>query len=254
MTFTKASQTGLVENLVEQIQDSIISGKYRPGEKLPPSRELEQLFGASRGTLREAFRVLSHKGLIEVKAGAKGGVFAKEAQTEPMSESLWLLIRQRQISIDDLYGFREVVEAGLIRLVIKNADSRDIQELNELLAEITAQAAQGVPAFKNLLKVERRIRAVFVRVSGSKMYESVLNAIWRNMVSYAERYLPGDEGMPEESLKDWQVIINSIEKKDEGRAVARLQNHLRRFAVHYKRGFDRYHQQDNTTIPDNNAV
>jgi len=244
LAFTKARQSGLVENLVDQIQDAIISGKYQPGEKLPSSSELQDLFGISRGTLREAFRILTHKGLIEVRTGVKGGVFAKEAVVDSVSESLWLLIRQRQISLEDLYGFREVVEEGLIRLVIRNVQPEDLKELKSLLHEMHQLVPQGLPAFRKLLRVERRIRGVFIRISQSKMYESVLNAIWDNLHSYAKRYLPGEAGMPEESYEDWRIIISSIENNDPESASERIKDHLRRFAAHYKRGFKRYHGED----------
>jgi DNA-binding FadR family transcriptional regulator len=244
LAFTKAKQSGLVENLVEQIQDAIISGNYQPGEKLPSSNELQELFGISRGTLREAFRILAHKGLIEVRTGVKGGVFAKEAAAESVSESLWLLIRQRQISLDDLYGFREVVEEGLIRLVIRNVQPEDLQELKSLLSEMHRLVPQGPPAFRKLLRVERRIRGAFIRISQSKMYESVLNAIWDNLHSYAKRYLPIDEGMSEESYEDWRIIISGIEHSDPDRASEQIKDHLRRFAAHYKRGFKRYHETE----------
>ena len=244
MAFKKANPTGLVNHIVEQIEQAIVSGQYRPGERLPPSRELEGMLGASRGTLREAFRILTHKGLIEIKTGAKGGVFARQPGTESVTESLGLLIRQREITIDDLYSFRKVVESALVRQVVEKATPKDKEELRSLLKEMAEIVPFGVPCFRDVLRTERRIRAVFIRVSQSKMYESVLHAIWDNLRSYARLYLPGDEGMPEESLEDWRIIISAIEANDPDTAAAQVQDHLKRFAVHYKRGLERYGKKE----------
>ena len=249
LAFTKANPTKLVDHLVAQIEEAIVSGSYRPGEKLPPSRELEGLLGASRGTLREAFRILTHKGLIEVKAGAKGGAFVRQPGTESVTESLGLLIRQREITIDDLYEFREVVEDALVRQVIKKAGLSDIKELKSLLSEMADLVPLGLSHFRQLLRVERRIRGEFIRVAQSKMYESVLYAIWDNLHSYARLYLPGDEGMPEEHLDDWQTIISAIESRDAETAAAQTRDHLRRFAQHYKNGLERY----GSTEPEDNS-
>ncbi len=231
---------GLVNHLVEQIEEAIVSGQYSPGEKLPPSRELEQMLGASRGTLREALRILTQKGLIEVKAGAKGGVFAKQLSTEFVTESLGLLIRQREITIDDIYDFRQVVEDALVRKVAAMATPEDKEELKILLGQMADLIPFGVSRFQDVLKVERKIRSVFIRVSKSKMYESVLYAIWGNLKSYAKLYLPGDKGMSEESLNDWQIIIAAIDTNDPDTAANRMRDHLRRFAIHYNNGLARY--------------
>ena len=243
MAFKKANQTGLVEHLVDQIQEAIVSGQYRPGEKLPSSRELEEMLGASRGTLREALRILAHKGLIEVRTGAKGGVFAKQVGTEAVIESLGLLIHQREIPVEDLYGFRKVVEEALVRLVVEKALPEDVEELKALLEEMKALVPHGQPYLKKLFRVERRIRGVFIRVSASKMYESVLNAIWYNLRSYADLYLPGEDSMLDESYEDWRIIIASIERGDADTAAERTRDHLHRFMLHYRRGFDRFHEQ-----------
>ena len=62
--FIKAKQSRVFQDVVEQIQNAIISGKLEPGSKLPAERELKDMFNTSRGTLREALRVLEQKGLI----------------------------------------------------------------------------------------------------------------------------------------------------------------------------------------------
>lgn len=54
------------EEIVNQIQDSILAGKLKPGDSLPPERELIKMFARSRPTVREALRVLEMKGLISV--------------------------------------------------------------------------------------------------------------------------------------------------------------------------------------------
>ncbi len=59
--------------VVEQIEASILDGHYSPGDNLPSELQLKEMFKTSRGTVREALRVLEEKGLIEIKPGAGGG-------------------------------------------------------------------------------------------------------------------------------------------------------------------------------------
>ena len=111
--FQKARQNRIFQDVVEQIQEAILQGTLNPGDKLPPERELKEMFGASRGTLREALRILEQKGLITIKIGVAGGAVVNALSTDQVSESLDLLIRYQKASLKDLAEFREGVE-GLV--------------------------------------------------------------------------------------------------------------------------------------------
>ncbi|MBW2619390.1 MAG: FadR family transcriptional regulator, partial [Deltaproteobacteria bacterium] len=140
--------------VVDQIEEAIIQGKLKAGDRLPNEKGLQEQMKVSRGTLREALRVLEQKGLVERRTGAKGGVFAREVTTRPIAEGLDLLIRQRKISISDLARFRQDIEAGLIRLVVEKAEDKDIDELRRYLVELKAHTGKGAKGWRGLLKTE----------------------------------------------------------------------------------------------------
>lgn len=56
--FQEARQNRTFQNVIDQIQEAILQGRLKAGDKLPPERELKEMFNTSRGTLREALRVL----------------------------------------------------------------------------------------------------------------------------------------------------------------------------------------------------
>ena len=60
----------LYEQIVQQIEDSILRGQLKPGEQLPAERDLAQRFGVSRTAVREAVKTLREKGLVEPIRGA----------------------------------------------------------------------------------------------------------------------------------------------------------------------------------------
>jgi len=91
--FQEAKQNRIFQDVIVQIQEAILQGKLKAGDKLPPERELKEMFKTSRGTLREALRVLEQKGLIRIKTGVNGGAIVKPLTTHQVSESLALLIR-----------------------------------------------------------------------------------------------------------------------------------------------------------------
>jgi GntR family transcriptional repressor for pyruvate dehydrogenase complex len=80
MKFREITPIRLYESVIEQIMNLIKNDKLKPGDKLPPERELAEKFSISRGSLREAFRVLESKGLIKSKPG--GGRFIREIKKD----------------------------------------------------------------------------------------------------------------------------------------------------------------------------
>ena len=80
--FRKAKQSRIFQDVVDQIQGAILDGQIKPGDKLPAERELGEMLGTSRGTLREALRVLEQKGLIEIRLGVGGGAIVKDPSDE----------------------------------------------------------------------------------------------------------------------------------------------------------------------------
>ena len=131
--FQTAKQTKVFQDVVEQIQEAIFDGRLETGQTLPAERELKTMFNISRGTLREALRVLEQKGLIEIKLGVGGGSVVKTVDTEQVSESLGLLIRSQKVSLNHLAQFREDVEGIIASHAAKKHTKKDIQTLHLLL-------------------------------------------------------------------------------------------------------------------------
>ena len=59
----------LYEQIVQQVEDSILKGQLKPGDQLPAERDLAQRFGVSRTAVREAVKTLTEKGLVEAYSG-----------------------------------------------------------------------------------------------------------------------------------------------------------------------------------------
>jgi GntR family transcriptional regulator, transcriptional repressor for pyruvate dehydrogenase complex len=234
--FKKEKPFSLVDNLVKQLEETILAGKFKPGEKLPPSGELETAMGASRGTLHEALRILQQKGLVESRVGVKGGVFIREANTDPVTEGLAQLIRRKKISLDDLSGFRQVIESGLIQLVSERIVKRDIDILRKHLTPMQEATSRGAAGWHAFLDVEVRLRKELIRISGSHLYEAVLTPIFENIFSYATSYISGKDADVAEALDDWTQIVDALASGDRERAIFYTCDHIRRYAQRMKKG------------------
>ncbi|HEY9280152.1 MAG TPA: winged helix-turn-helix domain-containing protein, partial [Eoetvoesiella sp.] len=63
------------EEVCEQIRREVAAGTLRPGDRLPPERELAEQLGVSRTAIREALRSLENAGLVQCQQGMGGGAF-----------------------------------------------------------------------------------------------------------------------------------------------------------------------------------
>ena len=81
----------LYEQIVEQIEGSIVKGDLKAGDQLPAERDLAQRFGVSRTAVREAVKALREKGLVEAYSGR--GTFITDGTTQAVRQSLDLMVK-----------------------------------------------------------------------------------------------------------------------------------------------------------------
>lgn len=229
MVFERVKPNSLVEHVVNQIEQAIVNGDFMPGDRLPPAPELQETLGASRGTLREALRILEQKGLVDVRVGKNGGIFVRESTTTPIAEGIALLIRQRRISTDNLAEFRIVIESGLIELVCKNITDLEKDQLREFIKDLKQHVNVGAEGWHGFLDVEVELRRALIRMARNPMYEAVLVPIHENIFVYAQE-IPGEIANLEEAFEDWKGIIAAVESGNVERASFLTRDHIGRYA------------------------
>ncbi len=134
--YSSLERTGATDAAVQRIQDLILENRLRPGDPLPPERELAEMFGVGRNVVREALRILVQKGLVQVVAGR--GTFVVEADISSVSESLRLLLRRGRVSLIQLSDTRLLIEPELAARAAQNATPENTRELREWLERLEA--------------------------------------------------------------------------------------------------------------------
>lgn len=136
-SFRKATSARAFEDIVNQIQKAISSGKLKPGDRLPPERALQLVFGVSRASIREAMRVLEGQGLIVVKTGSiNGGAFVNEASDKHMVETLRNLMLLEQIGEGELFEFRAALEGAAAKWAAQRATEADLAKMATALQSL----------------------------------------------------------------------------------------------------------------------
>lgn len=122
----------LYEQIVEQIEQRILSGDLRVGDQLPPERDLAEQFGVSRTAVREAVKTLRGKGLVEIQLGR--GTFITSNTARAMRHSLGLMVRiGSEKGLDYLEEVREIFEPEIAVLAAAQAGEEQIAAMREAI-------------------------------------------------------------------------------------------------------------------------
>ena len=236
--FQAAKQTKIFQDVVEQIQEAILDGRLTAGQTLPAERELKEMFNISRGTLREALRVLEQKGLIEIKLGVGGGSVVKTVDTDQISESLGLLIRSQKVSLNHLAQFREDVEGIVAAHAAENHAAEDIRKLKDLLENAHACAQKGSSHRDAFIDIDKQIHMTMAQITGNPVYISVLTSIHDNIHRYYDRFLSMEKPELEENYTDLCDLVDAIENADIELARTLAQQHVQRFNQYMQKRAD----------------
>ena len=109
------------EEICERIREQLALGVLKPGDKLPPERDLAQQLGVSRNVLREALRSLEMAGVLRLQKGVKGGAFIQEGDTSRMNDVMRDMLSLGTISVRELSEARIHVLDLVVRLACANA-------------------------------------------------------------------------------------------------------------------------------------
>ena len=137
-SFDKVRRVRSFDDVLEQLREAILSGRIRPGERLPNERQLCETFGVGRPTLREALRSLEAVGMIEVRPGKGGGSYAVTPSESTLGDALASLVSLRGASLEDLAEFRVDFEGENAAWAARRADAGDIGTLGAIVAEARA--------------------------------------------------------------------------------------------------------------------
>ena len=232
--FQAARQTKVFEDVVAQIQEAILDGRLKTGDTLPSERQLKDMFNISRGTLREALRVLEQKGLIEIKLGVGGGSVVKDLNADQVSEGLALLIRSQKVSLNHLAEFREEVEGIVAARAAAKKSSADIGKLTDLLSEARKCIDAGTSQRNAFLEIDKRIHMTLAHMAANPIYISVLHSVHDNIHRYYDAFLSMDQRELQENYRDLCDLVQAVEKGQVGRARRLARGHVQRFNQYMK--------------------
>jgi len=216
----KFSKKQLYSEIVDYLQKLIMERHLKPGDKLPSERELCDQFGVSRWVLREAIKVLVERGLVSTQPGR--GSFVKRLNTDPLYESLHLLVQMEQATMEQLVQVREVLEIGVIRLAVQNAHEKHIQ----ILEDIVKVLDNSVDSSTEFVEADMAFHRTLFDATGNPIFL----LIWEAIVQPIRRLIQSMFVLgwtSRQAQVSHKQILDAIRERDEANAIEAMQDHMK---------------------------
>jgi GntR family transcriptional repressor for pyruvate dehydrogenase complex len=219
VVFGTFEKTSLPDQIAARILQMIRDRQLRPGDKLPPERELATTMQVGRPALREALRGLSLMNIIEIRQGA--GAYVTELETAKLVQHLGFVFSIDDYAILDLFDARKIIEVGIIELAIPNVTDNDIAELEACLAH-SARAGQDPEAF---LHADMALHLLIAQIAGNPIMLRFMESI--HQMGLASRRRTGRlPGVVEQSAVDHRLIVEALKSRDANAAREAMLHHL----------------------------
>ncbi|MEY4651778.1 MAG: hypothetical protein RI884_359 [Pseudomonadota bacterium] len=214
----------IFQEVADQLRRIISQGKLRPGDKLPPERELAQLFGVSRNTMREALRALELSGLIELKLGATGGAFVLEGSSNAVVNGMRDLYFLGAIPPEALTEARIAVSASVLRVVALRITPAEIEAL-----EANVAAAQAAHRDGNFAERTRHHQAFHVLLAKAT-HNPILVATMEGIMEVTRQFVTaiGPQDWPAYTLASRRRLLRHLRARDAEAAVREMTSALRK--------------------------
>jgi len=221
MKFSKITPVRLYESVIEQIMSLIKNNELKPGDKLPPERELAEKLSISRGSLREAFRVLESRGLIKSKPG--GGRYIREIRKNGHNNTENIILSLEKSSILELLEAREMFEVKIVELAAQRATAEDIELIGKALNKMNEE--EGL---KNDEKTQSdtEFHLAIARASHNFVFVNIIKLHLDLLQETREKtwQIPGRK---EEQYQEHQAILQAIKEHNIKKAGEAMLKHLR---------------------------
>ena len=226
--FQTASRTHKISyQIIEQIRNAILSGRFKPGDKVASEKELMFEFGVSKATLREALRVLEGMGLVEIKKGISGGVFIAEVDMRTTIHGIINFLHFKTVSVKDITMIRYLLEPPVVQIAASRIQPEDIAKLEDMIMENPAVPDTIVAREIGFHRYLARMTENPILILVMDFIDNILKDIKFQLDLGAEFY--------HEVAKAHQAILECLKQKDGVGARREIENDLLEVGNHLAR-------------------
>jgi GntR family transcriptional regulator, transcriptional repressor for pyruvate dehydrogenase complex len=227
-TVTPIPRTTLTATAFEQLISHVVKGNWKPGDRIPPERELCQQLGIARTSLREALKAMELIGLLDSRVG--DGTFVcprSEFLSRPL---LWAFTGSDHSELQDIMEARTIIEEHLAGLAAERATREAVASIAQAVQMMRDSIAKGDP----ILEADV---AFHLAISSAAKNEVLQNAaqLLRNLLRQWIQFNLLLPGVPSIAVKHHHAIYRAISQHKPAAARSVMRRHLEETSALVKR-------------------
>lgn len=222
----------VTDEAILKIKSMLLSGELKPGDRLPPEKELGEALGLSRSSLREAVKALEIIRVLDVRRG--DGTYVTSLTPGLLLDVMSFVVDIHQDdSVLELFEVRRILEPAAGALATPHVTADDVADLRALLAQVDdTTSADDLVA--NDIVFHRRIsersgNAYLTGLLDTLSSSTVRARVWRGLT---------EEGSVERTLTEHRAIVDALEARDAELVAALLTVHVSGVAGWLRRALD----------------
>ncbi len=225
-----------VDVVINNVKRLIISKQIATGDKLPSEFELAEMMGVSRGSVREAMKILNAIGIVEIKRG--DGTYATQDTSRAIIDPLMFRMLTSEASLRELLELREFIEMAVGELIITNATEDDIKILegiNQDMKDVYSKKGNCVELGKMDILFHKAMGKITNNVLVEMIYSYVVDFLGSTIEATYQNYKENAKY----SINVHEEMIEAFKKKDRDYAVEKVKNSInqwKQLTTQYGRG------------------
>lgn len=218
--------------VLEKIESDLLDGRLRPGDRLPPERELAATLGVGRSSVREALRVLEVMGLIRTGTGSgpTSGAIIVATPRGGMSALLRLQVAAQGFPLDDVVATRLVLESAVVQALAARPQ-RSTGSAREVLEAMEADDLTT----GEFLALDAQLHLALAEASGNVVVAAMMAGLRTAIESYvqegAARIADWDDTAAR-LRREHRAILDAVEEGDAARAQTLVHEHITGYYAH----------------------
>jgi GntR family transcriptional repressor for pyruvate dehydrogenase complex len=225
MPFQKVTPEKLSQSVVRQIEQLILRGILRPGERLPSERDMADKLAVSRPSLRDAIGELAERGLLVSKAGA--GVFVADVLGSAFSPALTQLFATHDEAVFDYLAFRRDMEGLAAERAARLGSETDLRVIDTIFRKMEAAHQKRDPTDEAQLDAE--FHMAIIEASHNVIMLHMLRSMFdllRQGVFYNRLVMFRNRVTRDQLLDQHRLINAAVQAQDPPAARAAVEAHL----------------------------
>jgi GntR family transcriptional repressor for pyruvate dehydrogenase complex len=224
MEFTKFENRKIYEKIAAHIEEQIVGGTLKPGDKLPSTKELSERFQVGRSTLREALSALKAKGLLEIRQGE--GSYVRKVEPEdvalPNLESLLL----SKDTVLELLEARKALETATAGIAAEKRTEADLVQFEQVLTAMEAGLGNEQEGERADIEFHRILAAATHNSIMVRLLETISGQMELAIRETRRLQMYSNVAVSEQLLKEHAAIYAAVQAGDAAAAGQAMRDHL----------------------------